>query len=142
MLLTGLAPQQFCFALSVSGEGQRLPEDSTVWTVEWAINGNYNYVAGHPGSFSSVFGRSLPPEPGSARTLRNGGFGYLHYTLSAWESEEAMQAFVRAGAHLTAMKSSRALSTEIRAYTFVADSMPSWQEARRLLSAHGKVLSF
>ncbi|WP_224240250.1 hypothetical protein [Hyalangium gracile] len=45
-----------------------LPEDPTVWTVEWAVNGNYNYLAGHPGSFSCVFGRSLPPAPGTART--------------------------------------------------------------------------
>lgn len=45
-----------------------VPEDPTVWTVEWAINGNYNYVAGHPGSFSCVFGRSLPPGPGAPRT--------------------------------------------------------------------------
>jgi hypothetical protein len=93
----------------------------------------------------SLFGlnivRQLKTQPGFLK-MRNGGFGYLHYTLTAWESEEAMRAFVKTGAHLTAMKSSRALSTEIRTYTFVADSMPSWKEARRLLAAHGKVLSF
>lgn len=74
--------------------------------------------------------------------LRNSGFGYWHYTLTAWESMEAMKDFFRSGAHLTAMKSSRTLSTEIRTYTFTADSMPSWKEAKRLLFAHGKVLSF
>jgi hypothetical protein len=45
-----------------------VPEDPTVWTVEWAVNGNYNYVPGHPGSFSCVFGRSLPPMLGTPRT--------------------------------------------------------------------------
>jgi hypothetical protein len=93
----------------------------------------------------SLFGlniqRQLKTQPGFLKS-RNRGFGYLHYTLSAWESEEAMREFVRAGAHLTAMKSSRALGREIRTYTFVADSMPGWEEAQRLLSAHGKVLSF
>ncbi|MBN1205939.1 MAG: hypothetical protein JXB05_13565 [Myxococcaceae bacterium] len=53
-----------------------------------------------------------------------------------------MKDFARSGAHLMAMKSSRALSTEIRTYTFVADSMPSWKAARQLISTHGKVLSF
>jgi len=93
----------------------------------------------------SLFGlkimRQLRAQPGFLK-LRNTGFGYWHYTLTAWESAEAMKDFVRSGAHLIAMKSSRALSTEIRTYTFMADSMPSWKEARQLLFAHGKVLSF
>ncbi|MFL5348417.1 MAG: hypothetical protein ACJ8AT_26775 [Hyalangium sp.] len=45
-----------------------VPEDPTVWMVEWAVNGNYNYLVGQPGSISCVFGRSLPPMPGAART--------------------------------------------------------------------------
>jgi hypothetical protein len=85
--------------------------------------------------------RQLKAQPGFLK-LKNTGFGYLHYTLSTWESAEAMKDFVRSGAHLLAMKSSRALGTEIRTYTFVAEFMPSWKEARQLLSAHGKVLSF
>lgn len=44
-----------------------VPEDPTVWMVEWAVNGSYNYLAGQPGSISCVFGRSLPPMPGATR---------------------------------------------------------------------------
>ena len=57
------------FALGPSEQVAALvPEDPTVWTVEWAVNGNYNYVPGHPGSFSCVFGRSVALMPGAART--------------------------------------------------------------------------
>lgn len=93
----------------------------------------------------SLFGlkimRQLRTQPGFLK-LKNSGFGYLHYTLTAWESAEAARDFVRSGEHLIAMKSSRALSTEIRTYTFTADSLPGWKEARQLLFAHGRVLSF
>ncbi len=66
-----------------------VPEDSTVWTVEWAVNGSYNYVAGHSGSFSSVFGRSLPPEPGAARTYELMMHGLSEAAISAWQSRLA-----------------------------------------------------
>jgi hypothetical protein len=93
----------------------------------------------------SLFGmkihRQLQTQPGFLK-IRHTGFGYMHYTLTAWESAEAIKDFVRSGAHLIAMKSSRALSTEIRTYTFTAGSMPGWEEAKRELSAHGKVLHF
>jgi len=73
---------------------------------------------------------------------KNVGFGYMHYTLSAWESEAAMKQFVPTGAHLAAMKNSSKLAAEIRTYTFESEQMPDWKEAKRLLAEKGKVLTY
>ena len=74
--------------------------------------------------------------------MKNTGFGYLHFTLSAWETEADVKNFARSGAHLEAMKQSRKLATEIRIYTFRSDEIPDWKDAKRLLFERGKVLSF
>jgi hypothetical protein len=63
-----------------------VPDDPTVWTVEWAVNGNYNYLAGHPGSASCVFGRSLPPEPGATRTYELLLHGIAEPTTRSWQA--------------------------------------------------------
>lgn len=65
------------------------PEDPTVWTVEWAVTGHYNYVAGHPGGFSSVFGRSLPPAPGAMRTYELFMHGLSEADSRSWLSHLA-----------------------------------------------------
>lgn len=74
--------------------------------------------------------------------MRNRGFGYLHFTLSVWETEADAKNFARSGAHLAAMKESRRLATEIRIYTFRSERIPGWQEAERLLFESGKIFSF
>ena len=70
--------------------------------------------------------------------MKNTGFGYLHFTLSVWESEADAKNFARSGAHLEAMKGSQSLATEIRIYTFQDEKIPDWQEAKRLLFERGK----
>lgn len=74
--------------------------------------------------------------------LKNTGFGYLHFTCSAWQSEKAMKEFMRSGAHLEAMKNSASLAREIRTYTYQTDQLPSWQAAKVLLAEKGKVLQY
>ncbi|WP_224368138.1 hypothetical protein [Hyalangium versicolor] len=68
------------------------PEDSTVWTVEWAVNGHYNYLAGHPGSSSCVFARSLPPAPGAVRT-----YELILHGLSETSAREWLERLAHAG---------------------------------------------
>ena len=75
-------------------------------------------------------------------TMKNTGFGYLHYTLSVWESEADVKQFARTGAHLDAMKQSRSLASEIGTYTFQSEQIPNWKEAKQLLLDNGKRLSF
>lgn len=74
--------------------------------------------------------------------MKNTGFGYLHFTLSAWENKADAEKFARSGAHLEAMKESRKLATEIRIYTFSDDQMPDWREAKRLVSENGRIISY
>jgi hypothetical protein len=74
--------------------------------------------------------------------IKNTGFGYDHFTMSAWKNEADMKAFARSGAHLTAMKQSAQLANEIRTYTFEGDKLPTWREAKELLKANGKLLRY
>jgi heme-degrading monooxygenase HmoA len=72
--------------------------------------------------------------------LKNTGFGYLHFTMSAWESEADIKKFYREGAHLAAMKRASAIATETRTLTYQAESLPGWKDAKQLLLEKGKVL--
>jgi len=75
-------------------------------------------------------------------SMKNRGLGYLHFTLSVWETEEDLKNFARCGAHLAAMKESRKLATEIRVYTFQSELIPVWKDAKRLLFERGRVFAF
>ncbi len=74
--------------------------------------------------------------------MKNTGFGYNHFTLSLWKTEEDLKRFAKSGAHLEAMKLSRSIATEIRTYTYKADEMPAWGEAKTLLAEKGKVIKY
>jgi heme-degrading monooxygenase HmoA len=74
--------------------------------------------------------------------MKNTGWWRDHYTLSAWEDAESMKAFARSGHHLAAMKQSAALSTRISTYSYEADKMPTWAEAKALVMQKGKWLEF
>ena len=74
--------------------------------------------------------------------LRNTGFGYMHYTLTLWETPEDLKAFARSGAHLESMKKSAELATEIRIWSYPAEKLPSWAEARKILHENGKVFRY
>lgn len=73
--------------------------------------------------------------------MKNTGFGYLHYTITTWESKDLMQAAMREGAHGEAMKKSAELATEIASYTYESDHFPSWKEAKEKIK-HGKVIQY
>lgn len=85
--------------------------------------------------------RQTKTQPGFI-AMKNTGFGYLHFTLSVWESAEAAQRFAHSGAHQAAMKQSRSLAAEIRIYTYESNHIPNWKEAKELLLTNGKCFSF
>jgi hypothetical protein len=74
--------------------------------------------------------------------MKNTGFDYLHFTLSAWESAADARSFVRYCSQLEAMKASPKLAAGIRISTFQNERLPNWQDAKRLLFEHGRVISF
>jgi hypothetical protein len=73
--------------------------------------------------------------------IKNTGFGYLHYTITTWESKESMQRAMREGAHGEAMKESAALATEIVSYTYESDEFPSWKVAKEMIK-QGKAMKY
>ena len=72
--------------------------------------------------------------------MKSRGFGKLHFTLSAWETAEDMERFVRSGAHQEAMKHTKELASELRFYNYDAAEMPGWEEAKKLLAEKGRVI--
>lgn len=76
------------------------------------------------------------------KDFKKRGVWTLHYTMTLWENEANMNAFARSGAHLEAMKKSKEIAKEIRIYTYDADVLPSWKEAKQLLATKAKVYNF
>ena len=85
--------------------------------------------------------RQIKNEKGFIK-MKNTGFGLLHYTLSAWESEEDLKRFYKQGAHLEAMKKASTIATETSTYTYQTNKLPEWKEAKQLLSEKGKVMKW
>lgn len=91
--------------------------------------------------FGLQISRQAKTQPGFIK-MKNMGFGYLHYTCSAWQDEISMKNFAKTGAHLKAMKKSSTLATEIKTFTFQADKLPTWTEAKVMLTERGKILHY
>jgi hypothetical protein len=71
--------------------------------------------------------------------FQNTGLGYKHYTMSAWSDEAAMRQFAYSdGAQKEAMKQTRKIAREIKTYTYQADAMPTWREAKQLVKEKGR----
>lgn len=61
----------------------------------------------------------------------------VHHTLTVWESRDAMRAFLRTGAHATAMRVFPRFATG-KVFGYAADAPPDWPDALALWQAHGR----
>ncbi|WP_298533837.1 DUF3291 domain-containing protein [uncultured Algibacter sp.] len=75
------------------------------------------------------------------KAFKNTGVWTKHYTMTLWNNEEELKDFAFSGAHLEVMKSSKKIAKEIRTITIDAEELPSWNEAKELLT-QGKVIKF
>ncbi|MBX7042746.1 MAG: DUF3291 domain-containing protein [Ignavibacteria bacterium] len=75
------------------------------------------------------------------RAFKKRGIWTKHYTMTLWNNENDLKEFARSGAHLDAMKRSKQIAKEIRTVTIDAETLPSWDEAKKIL-AKAKVLTF
>lgn len=75
------------------------------------------------------------------RAFKKRGFWTKHYTMTLWNNENDLKEFARSGAHLDAMKKSKNIAKEIRTITIDAETLPSWDEAIKLL-ANARRLTF
>lgn len=65
-----------------------------------------------------------------------GGKGWrIGYTITAWQSKEAMQQFRNNGVHKLAMKDIHYLASRYKTLVYESDSIPNWQQAKEKLSA-------
>lgn len=69
------------------------------------------------------------------------GFWTSHYTMTLWESADALPKFVRDHAHRTAMGKSKKLATEIRIITIPSEQMLPWRDAKALVRSQGRVFN-
>lgn len=69
---------------------------------------------------------------GVLTTRLKGGLS-KNYTITAWESKEAMLNFRNNGAHLEAMKATRHISNEYASCHYEADVLPGWKEALEMV---------
>jgi hypothetical protein len=77
----------------------------------------------------------------SYKDFKKRGIWTKHYTMTLWNNESELKEFAKSGAHLDAMKKSKDIATEIRTITIDTDTLPSWDEAKKLLE-NGKVFKF
>jgi hypothetical protein len=76
------------------------------------------------------------------RKFKNTGFGYWHYTMTSWDSEEDLKRYAKTGNHLEVMKKSSIIASEFRTYTYQGEMMPNWKEAKELVAVNGRGLKF
>ncbi len=67
------------------------------------------------------------------KDFKKKGIWTKHYTMTLWESEKDLREFALSGAHLEAMKESAKIAKEIRTITIDAETLPSWNEAMKIL---------
>jgi hypothetical protein len=77
----------------------------------------------------------------NCKDFKKRGIWTTHYTMTLWNSDSELKEFAKSGAHLEAMKKSKQIAKEIRTITIDTDTLPSWNEAIKLLE-NVKVLRF
>lgn len=78
----------------------------------------------------------------SCISIKSTGFWTSFYTMTLWESTEAMKNFARSGLHLEAMKLSSTIAREVRTLSIESNSLLSWNEAKEKLRSSGKILKY
>jgi hypothetical protein len=63
----------------------------------------------------------------------------MEQTMTVWEDRESMLKYLRTGAHLQAMKSSKKVGAYVKVYGYYTDTIPNWSQASQLWEEKGRV---
>lgn len=80
----------------------------------------------------SQIAKQIKNDPNCVSYKLKGGL-MKHYTMSMWNNEEDMMAFVRSEAHTNSMKESKKLAAELLFKRIEGTQLPSWKEAAQHL---------
>ncbi|MEO9802979.1 MAG: hypothetical protein ABJF04_07015 [Reichenbachiella sp.] len=87
---------------------------------------------------SNLISKQAKASPGILKVkLSNRWFRYF-YTMTHWNSKEAMQQFMINGEHNEAMRQWSQFVTEVKAYGYESDHPPKWKEARMMIENKGR----
>ncbi|MEP2025676.1 MAG: hypothetical protein ABJH98_04220 [Reichenbachiella sp.] len=76
--------------------------------------------------------------PGNLKVkLSNRWFRYF-YTITHWNSKQAMQQFMINGDHKEAMQHWNKYASEVKAHGYETDQPPNWKDARLIMENEGR----
>ena len=85
----------------------------------------------------------MPPKPMLGQSglisVQARKIGGVHHTVTLWESEAAMRAYLVTGAHLGAIKAFHRLATG-RTIGFECEAPPTWAQVPDLLASKGQIV--
>lgn len=64
----------------------------------------------------------------------------VHHTLTVWENKEAMQKYLRSGAHKEAMMRSKDIGSYVKVYGYGSDEIPTMNDALELWNEKGRMV--
>ncbi|MCB0375992.1 MAG: DUF3291 domain-containing protein [Sinomicrobium sp.] len=77
--------------------------------------------------------RQAKRSPGIIYTSATNRGWRVGFTLTAWQTKEAMIQFRNSGAHKAAIKQTSRLSHQYKTLVWEADAVPDWEEAKKKL---------
>lgn len=87
---------------------------------------------------SNLIAQQAKASPGNLKVkLSNRWFRYF-YTITHWNSKQAMQQFMINGDHKVAMTQWSRYASEVKAFGYEVDYPPKWKEARLMVANKGR----